>query len=130
MTKYQKQHDASDLVQMAKALAHRSRIRALYALEGRELCVCQIVELLQLAPSTVSKHMSILRKAGLVVSQKRGRWVYYRLPDPAKSPAVNDALEWATTYMRDTRQGTDDRDRLEEILETDPEELCRMQNEN
>ncbi|MFP4027537.1 MAG: ArsR/SmtB family transcription factor [Candidatus Brocadiia bacterium] len=130
MTKYQKQHDASDLVQMAKALAHRSRIRALYALEGRELCVCQIVELLQLAPSTVSKHMSILRKAGLVTSRKQGRWVYYRLPDGAESAAVSDAIEWATTHMSDTRQGADDRDRLEQILETDPEELCRMQNES
>jgi DNA-binding transcriptional ArsR family regulator len=45
-----------------------------------ELCVCQIIELLGLVPSTVSKHMSILKQAGLVENRKEARWMYYRLP--------------------------------------------------
>ena len=60
-------------VKALKALGDESRMRAILALRGRELCVCQIVELLKLAHSTVSKHMSILREAGLVQSRKIGR---------------------------------------------------------
>jgi ArsR family transcriptional regulator len=45
-----------------------------------ELCVCQLIKMLGLAPSTVSKHMSILRQARLVQARKEGKWMYYRFP--------------------------------------------------
>ncbi|MBW2408107.1 MAG: winged helix-turn-helix transcriptional regulator, partial [Deltaproteobacteria bacterium] len=48
---------------ITRALSDQNRVRALMALKDRELCVCQIIELLDLAPSTVSKHMSILANA-------------------------------------------------------------------
>lgn len=70
---------------IGKALSDPNRVRALMALRKGELCVCQIIELLNLAPSTVSKHMSILRQAGLVESRKDSRWVYYRIPGKTKS---------------------------------------------
>jgi DNA-binding transcriptional ArsR family regulator len=49
-----------DFLNTARALGDETRVRILHALAGRELCVCQLVELLELAPSTVSKHMTIL----------------------------------------------------------------------
>ncbi len=55
-----------ELMAVMKALADENRVRILMAVLGRELCVCQIVELLGLAQSTVSKHMSILHQARLV----------------------------------------------------------------
>ena len=48
-------------------------------LEGRELCVCEITEILQLAPSTVSKNLSVLREAKFILDRKDGKWAYYRL---------------------------------------------------
>ena len=75
-----------DLMAVTKALADESRVRILLALEAGELCVCQIVELLQLAPSTVSKHMSILKQARLLESRKEGRWMFYRLADETGLP--------------------------------------------
>ena len=66
-----------DFMAIVKALADENRVRALMALRERELCVCEIIELLGLAPSTVSKHLSILYQAGLLESRKDGRWVYY-----------------------------------------------------
>ena len=69
-----------DFVAVTKALSDRNRIRALLALRRGELCVCQIIALLGLAPSTVSKHMSILKQAGLVKSRKEERWMHYSLP--------------------------------------------------
>gem|GEM_PF-7121620 len=58
---------------IAKALADGSRMRVIAALMSRdELCVCQITEMLQLAPATVSRHMTILQHARLVQSRKGG----------------------------------------------------------
>ena len=68
-----------DFMAVTKALADENRVRMLLALQKQELCVCQIIELVKLAPSTVSKHMSILRSAHLVDARKDGRWMYYRL---------------------------------------------------
>ena len=67
-----------DFMAIAKALADENRVRLLLALQKQELCVCQLIELMGLAPSTVSKHMSILKQARLVEARKQGRWVYYR----------------------------------------------------
>ena len=55
---------------IARALSDANRLRALLALGDQEVCVCQIIELLELAPSTVSKHMSILKQAKLVVGKQ------------------------------------------------------------
>ena len=72
----------------AKALADENRVRVLLFLRGgKELCLCQIVEMLGLAPSTVSKHMAVLYQAGLVESRKEGRWIYYRLPGSGRRRA-------------------------------------------
>lgn len=62
-------------------------------LGDKELCVCHIVEALALAPSTVSKHLSILEHAGLIETRKKGRWVHCRLPG-RPSPEVKNALSW------------------------------------
>jgi len=55
------------------------RLRVLATLRDGELCVCQIVEVLHLAPSTVSAHLRELRQAGLIAERKAGRWVHVRL---------------------------------------------------
>lgn len=80
------------VIAIAKALSDSHRLRALFVLGKGELCVCQLIELFGLAPSTVSKHMSILKKAGLVKSRKNGRWVYYSLIDGKNKSIANDAL--------------------------------------
>jgi ArsR family transcriptional regulator, arsenate/arsenite/antimonite-responsive transcriptional repressor len=76
--------DIDRFVAVTKALSDPHRIRALLALRRGELCVCQIIDLFGLAPSTISKHMSILKQAGLVESRKDSRWVYYRLAENTK----------------------------------------------
>jgi len=68
-----------NLSKVFKALSDVSRIRILKMLEIRPLCVCEITDILELATSTVSKHLSILRDAGFIMDEKVGKWVYYRL---------------------------------------------------
>lgn len=64
---------------IAKALAHPSRLMILEALEGREICVCDLTQLVGADQSTVSKHLAILKQAGLVEDRKNGVMVYYRV---------------------------------------------------
>ena len=83
-----------DFVTICRALGDPSRVRILMALRGRQLCVCQITGLLDLAPSTTSKHLSILRQARLIESRRRGRWVYYVLAEQSRRPEIREALAW------------------------------------
>lgn len=109
---------------ITKALADETRVRMLMALRGGELCVCQITRLFGLAPSTVSKHLSILHQAGLVESRKNERWVYYRLPAPHPPPMAKQALHWTSTNVgKDERMVADAR-QLKKILKLDPVKLC------
>lgn len=81
-----------EFLAITKALSDESRVRALMALTGGELCVCQIIDLLGLAPSTVSRHMAILHQAGLVQARKDGRWMYYRQACQSDQPCVRQVL--------------------------------------
>ncbi len=111
---------------VVKALADENRIRALLALRDCELCVCQIIELLGLANSTVSKHMSILKQARLVDNRKDGRWVYYRLTGDEALPEVREAITWICKSLKRDPEIQKDAELLKEILKLDPEELCKM----
>ncbi len=110
---------------ITKALADESRLRIIMALRRGELCVCRITELLELAPSTVSKHVSILRQAGLIESRKDGRWVFYRLADGGSAPGAKKALRLTIESLeRDGGIQADER-RLRQILKIPPEEICK-----
>ena len=112
---------------ITRALSDENRVRALLALRDQEVCVCQLIELLQLAPSTVSKHMSILKQAGLVAGQKKGRWMYYRLPGTGASPAVCQALSWVRQVTSKAPRIRTDARRMEKILRANRDILCERQ---
>lgn len=112
---------------ITKALADEKRVRTLLALQPGELCVCQITELFGLAPSTISKHLSILFQAGLVESRKEGRWIYYQLPGKHAPVVVREALDWIQKALADNPQVLADNQQLKKILKQDPAELCQRQ---
>ena len=112
---------------ITKALAEENRLRILMALEGRELCVCQVIELLELAPSTVSKHMSVLRQARMVKRRKDGRWIYYRIADDSAPAEVKEAIAWVKKSLSQNERICEDVKRLQGILNIDREVLCRQQ---
>ena len=114
-----------EFIETTKAISDPNRVRALMALRGRELCVCRIIELLKLAPSTVSKHLTILKQAGLIKGRKEGRWMHYRLPDDKSSEACK-TLEWVFRSLEGSQQIETDEIRLTEIMNTDIEELTRI----
>jgi DNA-binding transcriptional ArsR family regulator len=112
-------------LEITRALSDENRVRALLALDRGELCVCQIIDLLALAPSTVSKHMSILKRAGLVHGQKRGRWMYYRQAESSGPGPVREAVAWLRRALNGSPVVAADAKRLERIRQTDREAICR-----
>jgi len=82
----------SPLVDLMKTLAHPMRLRILALLREGEMCVCQVVEILGVATSTVSEHLTELRKAGLLAERKEGRWVYYGLSPRPELEGLLQAL--------------------------------------
>ncbi|MFI4859860.1 MAG: ArsR/SmtB family transcription factor [Phycisphaerales bacterium JB063] len=75
-----------DVDTVFKAFSDRTRLRIMNLLRGRsELCVCDIIEVLDLQQAKVSRHLAYLRRAGLVDTRKQGQWVYYRLSRPTGS---------------------------------------------
>ena len=114
-----------DFLAIAKALSDASRVRVLLFLRDGELCVCQVVEMLNLAPSTVSEHTAILHRAGLVEGRKDGRWMFYRLAGEDASEPVQEALKWLETSLAGDRQVLDDIKHLKVIKRTPVKYLCR-----
>jgi DNA-binding transcriptional ArsR family regulator len=96
------------------------------ALQGGELCICQIIALLELAPSTVSKHMSILKQAGLVKSRKEGRWIYYCRAESSKVP-VKAIVTLLSKMLADDTIVKNDSDILSTIITSDRSDLCLQQ---
>jgi len=114
-----------EILNITKALSDENRVRALIMLTNGELCVCQIIEMMGLAPSTVSKHMSILKQAGLVETRKNGRWIYYRLTDPKKI-ATFEITQWLDKHLRKDSAILEDKKRLKKIkkISTDKISEC------
>lgn len=110
------------LMSIIKALDNESRLRILASLRGGELCLCQIIEVLELAPSTISKHVDLLRQAGLVVMRKEGRWHFYSLPGRGASPAVREAIRWVSRSLDNEKIINADAVKLARVCKTAPEE--------
>ncbi len=84
-----------EITQLFKALSDQNRLRMLKMLEVKPLCVCEMTAALQLATSTVSKHLSILREAGFINYVKDGKWVNYTLRPGKKALVLFSIIsEW------------------------------------
>ena len=109
---------------ISRALNDETRVRILLALEAGELCLCQIVDLVGLAPSTLSKHVELLTAAGLVRRRKQGRWHYFRLAGDGVPAEVRQALDWVLAAVRKDPVIRKDATRLRGILRKDLRETA------
>lgn len=116
------------LVDISKALSDSHRVRALMALREGELCACQLIGLLKLAPSTVSKHMSILKQAGLVESRKDSRWVYYRLPGQDKNILIDRIIELMFNAVECDRLVMSDKNEILQIQSNGSNAICNIES--
>lgn len=79
-----------ELTQLGQAIADPTRVRVLTALRRSELCVCELVDALEVSQSTLSSHLQVLRQIGMVNTRKEGRWIYYSLNK--RKAALMDAI--------------------------------------
>lgn len=104
------------------ALGDRTRLRLLNILRDGEVCVCYFTETLQELQPKISRHLAYLRQAGLVETSREGKWVYYRLAEPADENAarvLREVMNWLAT----DEQMQQDRARLLQINCCEPENM-------
>jgi len=108
---------------VARALANPARLRIVAMLHEGELCVCQITEVLKLAPSTVSAHLLKLRQVGITAERKEGRWVHVRL---SEDPALAAWVEGSLAALEADRRIAADRRLVERLRRLGAADLCRL----
>jgi len=96
-----------------RACSDRTRLRILNMLKGGELCVCDLVDLLEVPQPTASRHLAYLRKTGLVLARKEGHWNYYRLA-PARRPFYEKLLACLAVCCQEMPQLVQDNERLKQ----------------
>ena len=107
-----------------KAVGDPTRTRILKLLEEGDLCVCQIQAVLGHATSTVSKHLSILRAAGLVEDRRDGKWIHYGLAPDSPNPHAHGVLELVRGVLDRDPRIVEDRKRLKAVLQVPLVKLC------
>lgn len=120
--------EVQQFLAITKALSDESRLRVLLGLRESELCLCQIVEVLGLAPSTVSRHLNLLRQAGLVDMRKDGRWRFYRLAGDDAPLVVQETIGWVLRSLEREDAILADAVRLSAIRADDPKKWTTCYN--
>ncbi len=113
-----------NFILQAKAISDETRVRILKLLEEGEFCVCQLMDILGMKQSTVSKHLGILKTAGLVECRKNGTWTFYKLSNSLINNYNLDFLK-LLSYLKDDLLIQEDKKRLKMIAKQDIKILCK-----
>jgi len=108
-------------VEIFKGCADETRLRILILLGEDQLCVCEIVDVLGMPQGKVSRHLAVLRRAGLVDDERRGTWIHYSL-SRSKAPFMRRLRTYVKGEARDSEQATTDLQQLQELC--DCGEIC------
>jgi ArsR family transcriptional regulator len=111
-----------DFIKVMKALSDPNRVKIIKMLQHKSMCVCELQVALQIAQSTVSKHLKILEEAGLVDYKKDGLWVNYYLSDGMKSPFASSLMGNLRHWLEEETEITDLIKRLPDIRR---QEVCK-----
>ena len=107
-----------------KAIADPTRVRILKILEGGELCVCQVIAVIALGQSTISKHLFLLRAAGLIKDRRDKKWIHYSLDGKSGNPYARTVLRNIRKWMNDDPVIAKDRDREAHARAIGPIAIC------
>lgn len=108
-----------------KSLADETRIRILLLLQGRtELCVCDLMQALELPQSTVSRHLSYLKRTGWIFDRRGGTWMYYSI-NPTLEPFLQAQLALLISSLAGSESARSDQKRLRLHLAQKDLSSCR-----
>lgn len=97
-----------------RALADRTRLRLLNLMGDDEVCVCFFVEVLKVNQPKISRHLAYLRRAGVVEARREGKWMHYRIVEPADAHAARIFKE-VRTWISEDADMRRDRERLVKV---------------
>ena len=107
-----RRNNAFALHLLFRALADPTRLRLLNLIGEREICVCYLVEILGISQPKISRHLAYLRRAGIALTRRQGRWIHYRLVVP-KDDIAASILKETLTHLRERRDLQQDISKLE-----------------
>lgn len=112
------------LSEVFKALGDETRLRILNLLTVRELCVCQMIEVLKITQPNISKHLNRLRYAGVITCRKIAQWCYYSI---SKSFTDNNSVlfDFLMDKWQNSEQYEKDRQRMDYLIKNS--ECCQKQ---
>lgn|GEM_PF-593742 len=116
------------LLNPIKALADIQRIRIAQALSEGELCLCSLQEILDLSPSTVSRHVSVMKHAGLVVSRSDGKWRYFSLAADMENTPVGGLVKWLVSNLENDPEAMAQAEKVA-LLREQQHEKCSTSSE-
>ncbi|MGA3045225.1 MAG: metalloregulator ArsR/SmtB family transcription factor [Terracidiphilus sp.] len=96
-----------DLALLFAALADRTRLRLLNLMNGKEVCVCYFVEILGQSQPKISRHLAYLRRAGIVTARREGKWMHYKIVEPANAGAAKILREMLSVLNDDKAMRAD-----------------------
>ncbi len=91
-----------DVLKVLKALSDETRLRILILVSQEELCVCEVMQTLGMGQSRISRHLNILRDAGLVQARRQGTWMFHRLAEPESSGHCMNMVEILRDWVADS----------------------------
>jgi ArsR family transcriptional regulator len=104
-----------DKTKLFKALSDSNRLRILKMLQSKPLCVCEIREVLDLATSTVSKHLSILKGTGFIIEEKDGKWANYKINPTPSDNRISSILSTLNFWIADDRTIISDMQKVKKV---------------
>lgn len=107
-----------------KAVADPTRVRILKILEGGELCVCQVIAVIALGQSTISKHLFLLRAARLIKDRRDKKWIHYSLDGKNGNPYAGTVLRNLRKWLNDDPVIARDRERAAHARAIGPMAIC------
>jgi len=110
-------------VNIFKALSDETRLRILKLLEGGELCICKLMEILDMKQSRISRHMGILKNTGLVTDRRDGKWVHYTLNLRPEDFCCEEIIALLKKCMKTHETIVQDRQQLKKLLEKEKKRL-------
>ena len=111
-----------ELVKVFKALADKNRLRILKMLQHKKLCVCELSAALGITRPSVSRHLGLMKDAGLVQDERNGQWIDYSLCKDTINEYASVIQSHLNRWINDDQKIRDD---LKKIKKLNREELCR-----
>jgi len=114
-----------EIVSKFKALSDHTRLRMLKLLNGcDELCVCEIMEILQISQSRASRNLNILKAAGLLEDRRSGKWICYSLKRDGADNSLHVLSNLVDTWLEKDRVAGNDMKRMKRVTESNLKEKC------